>query len=96
MSKRKLLNWCRKNCSGWDDPRMPTIAGLRDEVLRPRPCASSRVSGVTKYNGVTDVAYRTRDPRHLNKSALRRLAVLHPIKLVTRITRTIKSKIPRR
>ncbi|HUE36973.1 MAG TPA: glutamine--tRNA ligase, partial [Candidatus Acidoferrum sp.] len=85
MSKRKLLQLVQeKIVSGWDDPRMPTISGIRRrgvpaEALR----AFAYNIGITKYNGVTDVAvleYAIRE--NLNKRALRRLAVLRPIKVV--------------
>lgn len=85
MSKRKLLQLVQdKIVIGWDDPRMPTISGIRRrgvpaEALR----AFAYNIGITKYNGVTDVAvleYAIRE--NLNKRALRRLAVLRPIKII--------------
>ncbi len=85
MSKRKLLQLVQeKIVSGWDDPRMPSISGIR---RRGVPAAALRAFayniGITKYNGVTDVAVLEHAIREdLNKRALRRLAVLRPIKVV--------------
>jgi len=85
MSKRKLLQLVQeKIVTGWDDPRMPTISGIRRrgvpaEALR----AFAYNIGITKYNGLTDVAVLEHAIReNLNKRALRRLAVLRPIKVV--------------
>ncbi|GAA5484596.1 glutamine--tRNA ligase/YqeY domain fusion protein [Haloferula sargassicola] len=85
MSKRKLLTLVKEgHVSGWDDPRMPTLSGLR---RRGVPAAAIRNFceriGITKFNGVTDVAlleFEIRD--YLNKEAPRRMAVLDPVKLV--------------
>jgi glutaminyl-tRNA synthetase len=85
MSKRKLLQLVEENLvTGWDDPRMPTIAGMRRRGVTPEAlrhfCA--RI-GVTKYNGLTDIALLEHSIREdLNKRALRVMAVLHPIKVV--------------
>jgi glutaminyl-tRNA synthetase len=85
MSKRKLLQLVQeKIVTGWDDPRMPTISGIR---RRGVPAGALRAFayniGITKYNGVTDVAVLEHTIREdLNKRALRRLAVLRPIKVV--------------
>ncbi|HUB86454.1 MAG TPA: glutamine--tRNA ligase [Verrucomicrobiae bacterium] len=85
MSKRKLLQLVQeKIVTGWDDPRMPTISGIRRrgvpaEALR----AFAYNIGITKYNGLTDVAVLEHAIREdLNKRALRRLAVLRPIKII--------------
>jgi glutaminyl-tRNA synthetase len=85
MSKRKLMQLVNENLvSGWDDPRMPTISGIRRrgvpaEALR----AFAYNIGITKYNGLTDVAVLEHAIREdLNQRALRRLAVLRPIKVV--------------
>ncbi len=85
MSKRKLLQLVNENSvTGWDDPRMPTISGIR---RRGVPATALRAFayniGITKYNGLTDVAVLEHAIREdLNKRAFRRLAVLRPIKVV--------------
>ena len=85
MSKRKLLQLVEENIvSGWDDPRMPTVAGLRRRGVTPAAIRHfcHRI-GVTKYNGLTDVALLEHSVREdLNKHAWRRLGVLRPIKVV--------------
>jgi glutaminyl-tRNA synthetase len=85
MSKRKFLQLVNeKIVTGWDDPRMPTISGLRRrgvtaEALR----AFAYHIGITKYNGLTDVAVLEHAIREdLNQRALRCLAVLRPLKVV--------------
>jgi glutaminyl-tRNA synthetase len=85
VSKRKLLQLVQeKIVQGWDDPRMPTIAGFR---RRGVPAAALRqfayAIGVTKFDGLTDVALLEHTIREeLNRTAQRRLAVLKPVKLV--------------
>lgn len=85
MSKRKLLQLVQdKLVTGWDDPRLPTISGLR---RRGVPADALRrfayTIGITKYNGTTDVAVLEHAIRQdLNRTAVRRLAVLRPLKLV--------------
>jgi glutaminyl-tRNA synthetase len=85
MSKRKLLQLVEnKVVNGWDDPRMPTISGLR---RRGYTAASIRnfsdLSGISKRDNVTDVAlleFCIKDD--LNKTAPRVMAVLNPVKVV--------------
>lgn len=85
MSKRKLLQLVQENLvSGWDDPRLPTISGLRRRGY-PAPAIRDfcKRIGLTKFNGTTDVAlleFEVRD--FLNHHSPRRMAVLDPVKVV--------------
>lgn len=84
MSKRKLLELVKdKHVNGWDDPRMPTISGLRRRGYTPESIRnfSDRI-GVTKVDGMIDVSlleYSVRE--HLNKTAQRVMGVLNPLKV---------------
>jgi glutaminyl-tRNA synthetase len=85
LSKRFLTGLVHeRRVEGWDDPRMPTIAGLR---RRGVPAAAirdfARRVGVARANSLVDIAMFEHAVReHLNKSAPRRMAVLRPLKLV--------------
>jgi glutaminyl-tRNA synthetase len=85
MSKRKFLQLVEgKYVSGWDDPRMPTISGLRRRGFTPESIRvfSERV-GVAKRDNVIDVALLEHSLREdLNKRAQRVMAVLNPLKVV--------------
>jgi glutaminyl-tRNA synthetase len=85
MSKRKLLSLVQnKLVSGWDDPRMPTLSGLRRRGYTPEAIRNlcTRI-GVSKYDGVIDMAWLEDAIREdLNRRAPRVLGVLRPIRLV--------------
>ena len=85
MSKRKLLELVQTNTvSGWDDPRMPTISGLRRRGYTAESIRKfSDVSGISKRDSVTDVSLLEFCIREdLNKRATRVMGVLDPVKLV--------------
>ena len=85
MSKRWLLKLVQeKYVSGWDDPRMPTIAGLRRRGYTPEAIRSfvSQI-GIAKTDSMVDIAFLEYCLREdLNKRAMRVMAVLRPLKLI--------------
>jgi len=85
MSKRKLLQLVTdKHVDGWDDPRMPTISGMRRRGYTPESIREfcDRV-GIAKRDNLTDVGLLEFCVReHLNKIALRKMVVFDPIKIV--------------
>jgi len=85
MSKRKLLELVdKKLVNGWDDPRMPTISGLRRRGYTPGSIRHfSDLIGVAKRDNVIDVALLEHSIKEdLNKKAPRVMAVLDPLKIV--------------
>ncbi|MCK4643855.1 glutamine--tRNA ligase/YqeY domain fusion protein [bacterium] len=85
MSKRKLLKLVEgKHVSGWDDPRMPTISGMRRRGFPPEAIRefSSHI-GVSKSNSTVDIEYLEFFVREqLNRQAPRIMAVLNPLKII--------------
>ena len=85
LSKRKLLQLVKEGLvDGWDDPRMPTISGLRRRGYTPEAIKSfiSRI-GYTKYEAINDISlleYSIRE--NLNKHATRVCAVIDPVKVI--------------
>jgi len=85
MSKRRLMELVRDgHVRGWDDPRMPTLAGLRRRGIPPTAIRdfAARI-GVAKANSTVDAALFAHCVReYLNRAALRRMAVLRPLRVV--------------
>ena len=85
LSKRVLTELVRQgHVGGWDDPRMPTLAGLRRRGVPPAAIRDfvKRI-GVAKANSVVDIGLFEHAIREaLNRSAVRRMAVLRPLKVV--------------
>jgi len=85
LSKRRLLELVEnKHVQGWDDPRMPTISGLRRRGYTPHAIRAfcTRI-GVTKQNSTHDITWLEDSLRaQLNKEVQRRAAVLRPLKVV--------------
>lgn len=85
LSKRKLIQLVKENyVNGWDDPRMPTICGLRRRGYTPESIRNFVATvGVSKVNSTVDYALLEHCLREdLNKNALRVMTVIDPIKLV--------------
>lgn len=85
MSKRKLLQLVKENyVNGWDDPRMPTICGLRRRGYTPAAIRNfAETVGVAKRDNIIDVSLLEFCAREdLNKTAIRTMAVLDPVKLI--------------
>ncbi len=85
MSKRKLLQLVAEgHVSGWDDPRMPTLSGIRRRGYPPEAVRQfCKTVGITKYKSTNDIALLEAAVREvLNRTAPRFMAVLDPIKVV--------------
>ena len=85
LSKRKLRNLIESGyVTGWDDPRMPTLCGLRRRGYTPEAIREfHRANGVSKVNSVVEYAFLEYCLREdLNRRAERAMAVIHPVKLI--------------
>jgi glutaminyl-tRNA synthetase len=85
LSKRKLLQLVQNNSvRGWDDPRMPTLSGIRRRGYTPQAIRNfCSAIGVSKTNGIIELGLLEHHVREdLNKRALRVMAVLRPLKVV--------------
>jgi len=85
MSKRLLLQLVEgKHVFGWDDPRLPTISGMRRRGYSPSAIRTfCKRIGVAKFNSIVDFEFLEHNLRDdLNKTSPRFMGVLHPLKVV--------------